>query len=187
MTTLMSVTIPCYNSCELHTHFKPEGKPAPPRPRRPEALISEMICTCQHILVCHVSSNHTQSWPLSRISLVLCQSPYFMALLISAPWWPYKFWKILSWSFKPPYVLTGFAFVSFTVARVRFCVREGAAVERRVAAEAAGRARWAAALSADEAGACRASIVNAILVLTGAIDARAAGERTWSLEEWRSW
>lgn len=27
----------------LHTHFMPEGKPAPPRPRRPEALISEMI------------------------------------------------------------------------------------------------------------------------------------------------
>merc|ERR1712230_39151 len=33
-------------------------------------LISEMI----------------QSWPLPRISLVLCQSPYFMALLRSAPW-----------------------------------------------------------------------------------------------------
>jgi hypothetical protein len=29
----------------LRTHFRPEGKPAPPRPRRPEALTSEMICT----------------------------------------------------------------------------------------------------------------------------------------------
>jgi hypothetical protein len=104
-----------------------------------------------------------------------------MALFRSAPWCPYKFWKILSWSFKPPYVLFGGA--SFTVAKVLFCVREGvAAVERRVAAEAAGRARWAAALSADEAGACRASIVNAVFVLTGAIDARAAGERTLSME-----
>jgi hypothetical protein len=31
----------------LRTHFRPEGKPAPPRPRRPDALISEMICTRQ--------------------------------------------------------------------------------------------------------------------------------------------
>jgi hypothetical protein len=76
--------------------------------------------------------------------------------------------------------------VSLTVASVRFCVREGAAVERRVAAVAAGRARWAAALRADDAGACRASIVNAVCVWTGAIDARAAGERAWSLGEWRS-
>ena len=27
----------------VDTHFMPEGNPAPPRPRRPEALISEMI------------------------------------------------------------------------------------------------------------------------------------------------
>jgi hypothetical protein len=57
----------------------------------------------------------------------------------------------------------------------------------RVAAEAAGSARWAAALRADEAGACRASIMNAVIVLTVAIGARAAGERTLSLGEWRSW
>jgi hypothetical protein len=129
--------------------------------------------------------HHTQSWPFRIISFVLCQSPYFMALFRSAPWCPYKFWKILSWSFRPPYTLFGAA--SFTVARVLFCVGEGVAVvDRRVAAEAAGRARWAAALRADEAGACRASIVNAGMGWTGAIDARAAGERAWSLWEWRS-
>jgi hypothetical protein len=132
------------------------------------------------LYITKATAHHTQSWPLSRISLVLCQSPYFMALFRSAPWCPYKFWKILSWSFRPPYTLFGGA--SLTVARVLFCVCEGvAAVDRRVAAEAAGRARWAAALRADEAGACRASIVNAVMGLTGAIDARAAGERTWSL------
>jgi hypothetical protein len=54
MTASLSVSIPCCGSCGLHTHFKPEGKPAPPRPRRPEALISEMICTCQHIPARHV-------------------------------------------------------------------------------------------------------------------------------------
>jgi hypothetical protein len=103
-----------------------------------------------------------------------------MALFRSAPWCPYRFWKILSWSLRPPYTLFGGA--SFTVARFLCCVREGvAAVERRVAAEAAGRARWAAALSVEDAGACRASIVNAVCVLTGAIDARAAGERTLSM------
>jgi len=103
-----------------------------------------------------------------------------MALLISAPWCPYKFWKILSWSFNPPYTLFGGA--SLTVARFLFCVLEGvvAATERRAAA------RGALALSAELAGACRASIVYAVCVLTGAIDARAAGERTLSLIEWRS-
>ena len=54
----------------------------------------------------------------------------------------------------------------------------GAAVERRVAAEAAGSARWAAALSVDEADACRASIVIAVCVLSRAIDARGSGERS---------
>ena len=106
----------------------------------------------------------------------MCQSPYFCALFKSAPWCPYKFWKILSWSLRPPYVLFGGA--SCTVASVLFCVRFwGAAVERRVAAEAAGSARWAAALSVDEAGACRASIVIAVCVLSSAIDARVSGER----------
>jgi hypothetical protein len=104
-----------------------------------------------------------------------------MALFKSAPWCPYRFWKILSWSFRPPYVLLGG--VSWTVASVLFCVRLfGAAVERRVAAEAAGRARCAAALSAFGAGACRASIVDADSVLSRAIDARGAGELSLSMQ-----
>lgn len=105
------------------------------------------------------------------ISFVLCQSPYFWALFKSAPWCPYRFWKILSWSFNPPYTLLGG--VSCTVARVLFWVRDGvAAAERRVAVEVAGRARWAAAPSADGAGACRASIVGAVRLLSRAIGAR---------------
>ena len=50
-----------------------------------------------------------------------------------------------------------------------------------MAAEAAGRARWAAALSADGAGACRASIVTAVCVLCRAIEARGSGERLLSM------
>jgi hypothetical protein len=75
---------------------------------------------------------------------------------------------------------------SWTVARVRFCCDEGAAAdERREAAEAAGRARWAAALSVEAAGACRASILDAVSAYARAIDAGGAvgGRGRW--EEWR--
>src|ERR1700694_1519763 len=43
----------------MNDHFSPVGKPAPPRPRRPEAFISAMI----------------QSRPLSMIALVPSQAP----------------------------------------------------------------------------------------------------------------
>ena len=43
----------------MNDHLRPDGKPAPPRPRRPETFISLMI----------------QSRPLSSRSLVRCQSP----------------------------------------------------------------------------------------------------------------
>ena len=43
----------------MNDHFSPVGKPAPPRPRRPEALISSMI----------------QSRPFSMIALVPSQAP----------------------------------------------------------------------------------------------------------------
>ena len=43
----------------MNDHLRPEGKPAPPRPRRPDAFMSAMIV----------------SGPRSTSSLVLCQSP----------------------------------------------------------------------------------------------------------------
>ena len=47
----------------MNDHLRPEGKPAPPRPRSPEAFMSAMIC----------------SGPISTSSFVLCQSPRFLA------------------------------------------------------------------------------------------------------------
>merc|ERR1711871_847072 len=49
----------------INHHFRPEGKPAPPRPRSPEDLISSMI----------------QSGPIWTMSLVWCQIPRFSAPL----------------------------------------------------------------------------------------------------------
>ena len=116
-----------------HTHFKPDGNPAPPRPLSPDVLISEMIY--RNSLVCGVRSEHeisetrhferhelTQSWPFRIISFVLYQSPHFMACFRSGGCRPYKFWNILSWSFNPPYTRGGCAAApSWTVAKPRRC------------------------------------------------------------------
>lgn len=57
-----------------------------------------------------------------------------------------------------------------------------AAVDRRVAADAAGKARDAAAPSVEGAGACRASIVDTVGELSRAIDARGYGERALAMQ-----
>ena len=70
----------------MKDHLSPEGKPAPPRPRRPEALISFTI----------------QSGPMSISSLVLYQSPRFIAPFKNGSCFPYRLVKIRSSSFSPP-------------------------------------------------------------------------------------
>lgn len=97
------------------------------------------ILTISEKCIQNQCQKRTQSWPFSTISLVLYQSPYFIALFKSVPWWPYRLVNIRSWSFRPPYCLLGAP--SWTVAKER-AWDEG----RRAAAEAEGRERlesWA--------------------------------------------
>jgi hypothetical protein len=150
------------------THFIPEGKPAPPRPRRPEALISEIIYIqlSTTALPMPISMpQHTQSWPLRIISFVLCQSPYFLALARSAPWCPYRFWKIRSRSFNPPkWVLFGGG-ASWTVASPRLCCAGETEEGNREATHAVeGRTRVDREETTLGEGACRESIVKAAVL-----------------------
>ena len=52
-----------FGSLGMNDHFVPVGKPAPPRPRSPDALMTSMIL----------------SWPSSSSALVLSQSPRAIA------------------------------------------------------------------------------------------------------------
>jgi len=58
--------LPSGETLGMKEYFKPDGKPAPPLPLRPDFLISSII----------------QSWPISIMFLVWCQSPLFIAASI---------------------------------------------------------------------------------------------------------
>jgi hypothetical protein len=56
----------------MKDHFRPVGKPAPPRPRRPDFFISSMMA----------------SWPRSISALVLSQAPRARAPARRQSWTP---------------------------------------------------------------------------------------------------
>lgn len=72
------------------------------------------------------------------ISFVLCQSPIFFADFRSGGYRLYRFWKMRSWSLRPPYCRFGVP--SWTVAKPRVCccvpVAAGATALERIWAEA---------------------------------------------------
>lgn len=71
----------------MNDHFRPDGKPAPPRPRSPDFFISSMIA----------------SGPVHSKSRVRCQAPRFSALGSRQSCSPYRLRKMRSWSLRPPY------------------------------------------------------------------------------------
>ena len=64
--------LPGLGSLGMKPHFMPVGKPAPPRPRSPDALILSMIA----------------SWPMAISALVSSQSPRACAAFKYGDWKP---------------------------------------------------------------------------------------------------